>query len=157
MVSVRDEVLASTTDSPRTQRSLMILRVDPESPTPPYEQLRSQLSRMIRDGSVRRGTRLPTIRSLATDLELAPNTVARAYRELEEAGLVVAKGRRGTFVAESDSGRSATAQGDDDSTIARATTEFVLTILQAGHGPDDVRRHVEHALSTVERFRIELA
>lgn len=43
---------------------------------------------------------LPTVRQLAADLDLAPNTVAKAYRELEQAGLVVTAGRRGTFVAD---------------------------------------------------------
>ena len=76
----------------------MILRIDAASPTPPFEQLRLQIASMINVGSLVPGTRLPTVRALAADLQLAPNTVARAYKELEEAELLQTRGRAGTFV-----------------------------------------------------------
>lgn len=75
----------------------MILRIDPSGP-PPYVQIQDQLAVMIRSGVLAPGVRLPTIRHLANDLGLAVNTVARAYRGLEDEGLVVADGRRGTRV-----------------------------------------------------------
>ena len=75
------------------------VRIDSGSPTPPYEQLRVQLARQITDRRLPVGTRLPTVRRLAADLGLAVNTVARAYRELEGAGLVETRGRAGTFVS----------------------------------------------------------
>jgi DNA-binding transcriptional regulator YhcF (GntR family) len=76
-----------------------VIDLDPHSSTPPFEQLRSGIANRIRDGRLPAGTRLPPVRSLAKELELAPNTVARAYRELEVAGLVTTAGRRGTLVA----------------------------------------------------------
>jgi DNA-binding transcriptional regulator YhcF (GntR family) len=76
-----------------------VISIDPESPVPPYEQVRTQLARQIGDRTLPVGTRLPTVRKLASDLGLAANTVARAYRELEEAGLVDTKGRAGTYVS----------------------------------------------------------
>lgn len=76
------------------------LRIDPTSGVPPYAQLRSQLSVFIAHGRLRPGERLPTVRALAADLGLAPGTVARTYRQLEEAGLVTGQGRRGTFVVD---------------------------------------------------------
>jgi len=76
----------------------MILRIDAASPTPPFEQLRLQILSMINIGVLVPGTRLPTVRALAADLRLAPNTVARAYKELEEAELLQTRGRAGTFV-----------------------------------------------------------
>lgn len=76
----------------------MILRVDPRSPVPPYEQLRSQVTTMVKAGVLPDGSRLPPIRQLAGDLGLAPGTVARAYRELEADGVVVTRGRHGTVV-----------------------------------------------------------
>ena len=79
----------------------MIVSVDPAGPVPPYEQVRSGIAARIDDGSLPVGTRLPPVRALAADLGLAANTVARAYRELEEAGLVETAGRRGTVVAAS--------------------------------------------------------
>ena len=56
----------------------------------------------IRDGELTPGTRLPTVRELAGQINLAVNTVARAYRELEAAGILETKGRFGTFVARAD-------------------------------------------------------
>ncbi|MEV0564550.1 GntR family transcriptional regulator [Dactylosporangium sp. NPDC050588] len=73
--------------------------IDAASAVPPFEQLRVQLARQIQDHTLPVGFRLPTIRSLATDLGLAANTVARAYRELEEAGLIETRGRAGSFVS----------------------------------------------------------
>ncbi|HSZ38723.1 MAG TPA: GntR family transcriptional regulator [Trebonia sp.] len=78
---------------------MALLALDPKSPMPPYEQVRSQLAAAIESGRVLPATRLPTVRHLAGDLGLAVNTVARAYRELELAGLVETRGRQGTFVA----------------------------------------------------------
>ena len=78
---------------------MALLVLDPMSSVPPYEQVRSQIADAIRSGRLRPAARLPTVRRLAGDLGLAVNTVARAYRELELAGLVETRGRQGTFVA----------------------------------------------------------
>src|SRR2546423_2548066 len=88
-----------------------VIRIGAASPVPPYEQVRSQLAAQINDGTLAVGTRLPTVRRLAEDLRLAANTVARAYRELEDAGLVDTRGRAGTFVsATGDRSRAAAAK-----------------------------------------------
>lgn len=79
-----------------------MITIDQQSPIPPFEQVRSQLADRIRNGELVIGSRLPTVRQLAGDLGLAVNTVARAYRELEQAGLVQSRGRAGTFVATND-------------------------------------------------------
>ena len=76
----------------------MIVVIDPDSATPPYEQLRIQIATMITSGTLGRGAQLPTIRQLASDLGVAPGTVARAYRELERADLVESRVRHGTRV-----------------------------------------------------------
>ena len=80
----------------------MIIGIDPHSATPPYEQIRQQVVGLARSGRLRPGTRLPTVRMLAGHLGLAVNTVAHAYRALEQDGVVETKGRRGTFVAARD-------------------------------------------------------
>ncbi|HVV23760.1 MAG TPA: GntR family transcriptional regulator [Pseudonocardiaceae bacterium] len=74
------------------------LRVDLASPVPPYEQLRARIADLIALGTLRPHDRLPSVRQLAADLGLAGGTVARAYRELEQAGLVEGRGRHGTVV-----------------------------------------------------------
>ena len=78
----------------------MVIRLDRGSSVPPFEQLRAQLSVKVAVGRLEPGSRLPTVRELAGQLDLAPGTVARAYRELEHEGTVTARGRAGTFVAD---------------------------------------------------------
>ena len=75
-----------------------MLRVNYSSPVPIYEQLCSELRRMIRTGELKAGDSLPPIRSLAGQLDVAVNTVARAYQELEGAGLIEGNRRKGSFV-----------------------------------------------------------
>jgi DNA-binding transcriptional regulator YhcF (GntR family) len=75
------------------------ISIDLRSATPPYEQIRSQISSLIAIGTLVPGGRLPTVRSLAADLGIAAGTVARAYKELEASGLIESRRRRGTVVA----------------------------------------------------------
>ena len=89
----------------------MDIAIDTESSVPPYEQIRAQIAESARTGAAPVGTRLPTVRRLAEDLALAANTVAKAYRELEAAGVVETRGRHGTVIAASgDASRRAAAQ-----------------------------------------------
>jgi DNA-binding transcriptional regulator YhcF (GntR family) len=88
----------------------MIITVDPGAPVPPYEQVRVAIATAARRGELAAGTRLPPVRQLADQLGLAPNTIARAYRELEQAGLVQTRGRHGTFVTSRAAGVPAEAQ-----------------------------------------------
>jgi DNA-binding transcriptional regulator YhcF (GntR family) len=64
----------------------------------PYEQLRDSIRAKIERGTFAPGDRLPPVRVAAIELDLAPNTVARAYRELEAEGWLAGRGRAGTFV-----------------------------------------------------------
>ena len=75
------------------------ISVDLGSATPPYEQIRAQIAALITLGTLVPGTRLPTVRRLAADLGIAAGTVARAYRELEQSGLIDTRRRNGTVVA----------------------------------------------------------
>jgi DNA-binding transcriptional regulator YhcF (GntR family) len=76
----------------------MTVLIDATIAVPPYEQIRVQLATQINDGTLPVGTKLPTVRALASELGIAANTVARAYRELESAALLETRGRAGTFV-----------------------------------------------------------
>ena len=87
------------------------VRIDAASSVPPYEQLRLQILDAANDGSLPVGTRLPPVRTLAAQLGLAVNTVARAYRELEQAEVVTTRSRAGTVVAAAgDNGRRRVAE-----------------------------------------------
>ena len=75
------------------------ISVNLRSAIPPYEQIRAQIASLIAAGALAPGTRLPTVRSLAADLGIAAGTVARAYKELEQSGLLETRRRNGTVVA----------------------------------------------------------
>jgi DNA-binding transcriptional regulator YhcF (GntR family) len=115
----------------------MDIRIDPGSPTPPYEQVRLRIAELAAAGDLPAGTRLPPVRGLATDLGLAANTVARAYRELETDGVITTEGRRGTFVASSTAGTS------DEAT--RAAAAFVATARRLGLTLPEAVRLVEQS------------
>lgn len=78
----------------------MRLRLDTTTPIPPFEQIRAQLALHVAAGRLRPGDRLPTIRTLAEELTVSSNTVARAYRELIASGIARAAGRAGTFIVD---------------------------------------------------------
>jgi DNA-binding transcriptional regulator YhcF (GntR family) len=103
---------------PRRRRFGLHIEVDRSSTTPPYEQIVAQVRRAVERGTLAPGTRLPTVRALAERTGLVPNTVAKAYRELEASGDLEGRGRAGTFVAD----RSPLA-GDDLEEAARGYLE----------------------------------
>ncbi|MDF9717844.1 GntR family transcriptional regulator [Nocardioides sp. ChNu-153] len=108
---------------------------DPSSATPPFEQLRAQLASRVAAGELPPGERLPTVRALAADLGLAAGTVARVYRELEADGVVVTRGRSGTFVA------STAAAGDADP----AARGYAAAARRAGLSLAEATRALERA------------
>ncbi len=115
-----------------------MISFDPRSPIPPYEQVRAQLARQVQSGELAPGTRLPSVRRLAGDLGLAVNTVARAYRELEQAGLVATRGRNGTVVTGTDETRAVDAAAAYAATVRGLglprdrALEIVRAVLEAG-------------------------
>jgi DNA-binding transcriptional regulator YhcF (GntR family) len=114
------------------------LRVDHDSAAPLFDQLRRAVIDAVRDGRLAAGTRLPTVRELAGDLGLAVNTVARAYRELESAGIVETRGRKGTYVARSDPA---------DATMAAAAHTYAEAARGLGLGKSDAVRYLDGEFS----------
>ena len=80
----------------------IVLALDPDSTEPPFRQLKGQIVEAIRRGTLTPGTRMPAIRTLATDVGVAARTAAKVYSELEEAGMLEGRGRSGTFVTAPD-------------------------------------------------------
>ena len=76
----------------------MILRIDPAAALPVIQQIRRQITRLVVSGQLEIGARLPSIRQLAADLDLARGTVAKAYELLERDGVVETRGRHGTLI-----------------------------------------------------------
>jgi DNA-binding transcriptional regulator YhcF (GntR family) len=124
----------------------VILRIEPDSPLPPYEQIRSQIATMAATGVLSDGTRLPPIRQLAADLGLAGGTVARAYRELEMAGVIVTRGRHGTFV------QRARPSSGLDGELDTAAQAFAIRAAQLGadraRALESVRRAFESVVAS---------
>lgn len=78
----------------------MNIQVDFRSNVPIYTQIVEQLRQMIHTGEIKVGDKLPTVREMAADLRVNFNTVARAYRILDEAGLISTQLGRGTYIWE---------------------------------------------------------
>ncbi len=114
----------------------MIIHVDPESGLAPYEQIRQQVADMIDSGTVVAGSQLPSIRQLAGDLGLAPGTVARAYRELEQHGYLISRVGRGTTAAK----RPTLDRAAREQRLHQAAEEFART---AGHLGFDAQQTVD--------------
>ena len=83
----------------------MIFRLSQSSGIPLYLQLMEQVKHAIETGALRPGEQLPAIRKLAEDLVMNPNTVVRAYRELEHEGVVELRHGSGAFISDSEAGR----------------------------------------------------
>lgn len=114
------------------------LAIDHDSDRAPFEQVRLGVIDLVTRGQLLVGERLPTVRALAADIDLAPNTVAKSYRELEAAGIIETRGRRGSFINAGsnttlDDAQRATvghvaalrAMGVDDATIVDLVTRAV--------------------------------
>ena len=113
--------------------------IDPQSAVPPFEQLRVQLLSQVQSGELPPGARLPTVRRLADDLGIAPNTVARTYRELEASGIIETRGRNGSFVAP---------QGDATRQAAqRAAAAFAEQMRALRVGADEALAMIQAALA----------
>ena len=123
--------------------SVDLLILDTDSPVPPYEQVRAQLAAGIESARLQPSVRLPTVRKVAADLGLAVNTVAKAYRQLELAGLIETRGRQGTFVAGRPSAKRASA--------IRVAQEFMKSMRELGIGNAEalaiLHREVDRAQS----------
>lgn len=114
------------------------MHIDSSNATPVFEQLRMQILGLVRSGDLIAGTKIPTVRGLAEELKIAPNTVAKTYRELEQQGIIETRGRSGSFVASG---------GDPSQDIAaRAATDYVKAIRSIGLTDDQARSFVDSAL-----------
>jgi len=120
----------------------MVLRLNPSSGVPLYLQLIEQVKHAIETGAIRAGEQLPSVRKMAEDLVINPNTVARAYRDLEREGIIELKHGSGAFIRESIVARARLmhkAQTVVQSALDRLAS-FELT-------EDEIRRLVENELA----------
>lgn len=127
------------------------LRLNPLSGTPLYLQLVEHLKHSIATGAIRAGEQLPSVRKMAEDLVINPNTVVRAYRDLESEGIVELRHGSGVFVRESVSARIDLMKKAEP--IIRSAVERLESLDLT---EDDIRRLMENELAvrrTVKQTR----
>lgn len=107
----------------------------PHSGVPVYRQLIDQVQAAIATGALSVGDQLPTVRRVAVDLEINPNTVVRAYREMELRGVLDTQQGTGTFIAEQP--QHAT-KDEQQRQLAQLVTEFVVRAGSVGLKIDDL-------------------
>ncbi|MCY8402226.1 GntR family transcriptional regulator [Bacillus haynesii] len=77
-----------------------MIQIDPRSSTPIYEQIIQQMKELCLKGIIKPGVKLPSVRELATIIIANPNTVSKAYKELEREGIIETLRGRGTYISE---------------------------------------------------------
>jgi GntR family transcriptional regulator len=125
---------------------VILFRSNPSSGVPVYLQLIEQVKHAIDVGALRPGDQLPAIRRVAEDVVINPNTVAKAYRELEHDGVIELRQGTGAFVAENNrSGRIARVKA------ARPVLQAALDrLVTAGLTVDEIRRLFEAELLQID-------
>jgi GntR family transcriptional regulator len=127
----------------------MLFRPNPSSGVPIYLQLMEQVKHGIETGALRAGDQLPGIRPLAEQLVINPNTVAKAYRELEHEGVIELRHGAGAFVARNTRARKVTEKVRAAQTIVAAAVERMRA---GGVTDDEIRRLFEAELAGLTKL-----
>lgn len=124
----------------------MRFEIDPRSPRSPGEQIQDQVTFAVASGRLAPGARLPSVRGLAAQALVNPNTAARAYRELEHAGVVESRPGDGVYVAQRGGARCASLSAKlVEERLGRAVEEAVAAGLSERELRDVVDRAVRRA------------
>ena len=118
----------------------LFLLLNHSSLVPPYEQISLQLRTLIASARLLPGQQLPSVRQLAYDLGVAPNTVVRAYNELECDGWVVTSARKGVKVSEHLPQFS---EEEQRSQLAPAVTHLLVMAHQLGMSIEEVHAEID--------------
>ena len=122
-----------------------MLQLNYRDPRPIYTQIVSEYKRLILSGALVRGEKLPSVRDLAGQLAINPNTIQRAYRELETDGFIVSMPGKGSFVADAaDLGRQK--KLDAEHTL-RAAAESLLSLGYSGDALDALWAQIREELN----------
>ena len=126
----------------------MLFRTNPSSGVPIYLQLMEQVKHAIETGALRPGDQLPGIRPLAEELVMNPNTVAKAYRELEHEGVIELRHGAGAFVSGTARARKVTDKVRAGQAVVAATVE---KLRKSGIADDEIRRLFEAELAGLRK------
>lgn len=128
----------------------MWFHIDPSSGAPIYRQITDQVRHAIAGGTLVPGDRLPTVRELAVELAVNPNTVAKAYQDLERDGVIETSRGRGTFVA---STAASVAEGEKRRRITPVIDRLIAEAYLLGIPDDGLLRMLDDMLSERRRTR----
>lgn len=126
----------------------MIFHLNHSSGIPVYLQLMQQIRHGVETGALRAGERLPTIRSLAEELVINPNTVVRAYRELQHEGIVELRHGSGAYV-----GRAVVERGQVMSKAGKLIASAIERLMTLGLTEEEIRRIIENELAVARKSR----
>lgn len=105
-----------------------MLKIDPRSSTPIYEQIELGIKELILKGALKANDKLPSVREMSTILTTNPNTISKAYGELEREGIIETLRGRGTFVTDNFKGKV------DEKKMEHIQSELKKIILEANYG-----------------------
>jgi len=129
----------------------MDIAVQIDSPEPVYEQIIRQIQEGVGAGLLGAGEPLPPVRQLANDLQLNRNTVARAYKALEEQGVIQTAGRKGTFVRDGAAEEVARLKAGNAERMLRQT---IGALASEGFGRDEIAALFDRVLG-IEPRKVE--
>jgi GntR family transcriptional regulator len=123
----------------------MFLELDFRSHSPIYVQIVDRIKHLIATEALKPGQQLPTVRQLATDLRVNFNTVARAYRILDEAGVISTQQGRGTYVLEPPLPEDAKRMRD--AALEAITRSYLLEAYRMGFEPEEIEDNIEKLIA----------
>ena len=126
----------------------MQIQIDFRSGVPIYTQIMEQIQHKVASGELKQGDQLPTVRQLATDLRVNFNTVARAYRLLDEAGLISTQQGRGTYIWEPPS--EETNRHLRQQSLAEIAQRFVQEAIRRGFSPQEIQQALDEQLAQLK-------
>jgi GntR family transcriptional regulator len=118
----------------------MNIQIDFRSGQPIYLQIVEQIRKLVASGELKQGDQLPTVRQMATALRVNFNTVARAYRLLDEAGLISTQQGRGTYIWEAPS--TETLSHLRQQSLENLTHDYLAEAARLAYTPDEIARTI---------------
>src|SRR5437870_11011623 len=120
---------------------MITFKLDPKSGVPVYRQIQDLIRYGIASGLLNPGEQLPTVRALAVELSVNPNTVIKAYSELERAGVLTTEQGSGTFVSAQPV--EPPAESERQGKLDSLCSEFLAQAARYGFSPDDVTQAIQ--------------
>ncbi|WP_238918333.1 GntR family transcriptional regulator [Clostridium sp. YIM B02555] len=126
-----------------------MLKVDPRSSTPIYEQIQLGIKELILKGALQGGDKIPSVREMAALLTINPNTISKAYGELERAGIIETLRGKGTYVVDNFNRKV------DEKKMQNISEELKKIILEANYNGMDKESFIELALKIFSELGVD--